>query len=198
MSDPSPVPQPPPSSPYASPYTPPYAPAYATAYTPVAGPPASIKAIGITGVILGGLTVLFHVFSLVLIAVAPRLVTGQYGPAYGTFQLCNSLVFGPAAAVLAAGSIGTLARAEWGRRLTVAWAVVYPCLLVVLTVAMVAWVIPSLMAPRLTGPTAQTVIAGAYFGAIVVVLALLVLPGFVLAYFRRPYVRAAFAPPARP
>ena len=164
---------------------------YAPPYGAIPGPPTSIKAIGITGVILGGLTLLNHILGVLLFVGVPA-ATAAYGPTYKAFQIGNSLVFGTAAAVLVAGSIGCLMRAEWGRVTLLGYAVAYPTLVMVGTGVTIGWVIPSLMAPHATGPNGPATIVGAYGGAVFAGLALLVLPAFILVYLRRPYVRAAF------
>ena len=166
-------------------------------YPAAAGPPTSVRVIGIVGTALAGLSLAVNGFGLRAIAVNPRAYLG-YGAYFRTVRLCQATVFGIAAAVLMTASVGCLVRAAWGRRAMLVWAVAYPAVLVIDACMMVGWVVPDLMAPRyarLAGGAAH--VAGLYGGVVTACLALLVLPAFTLVYLRRPAARAAFGPASR-
>ena len=165
--------------------------------------PASITALGVIGTVLGGLGLVVQALGLLALAV-PALreaMVGAYGPGYQPLVWVNAAVFGLVTVALLAGSIGCLRRAEWGRRLLVGWAAVYPVVALAGTLLSVLYYIPMTLAhpagpPPPPGTFASGVASGLgvgmYVGAVLGFLVRLIFPAFCLAYLRRPYVRAAF------
>ena len=106
--------------------------------------PASITALGVIGTVLGGLGLVVQALGLLALAV-PALreaMVGAYGPGYQPLVWVNAAVFGLVTVALLAGSIGCLRRAEWGRRLLVGWAAVYPVVALAGTLLSVLYYIP--------------------------------------------------------
>ena len=184
--DPTSYPAPDPYPPYPPGAVVPYAQVYA------AGPPVSIKVIGIVGVVLASLAILIRGVGLALLFAMPGAYA-PYGPGYRWFQLADTAAFVAAAAVLGAGSVACLTRRAWGRRAMLGWAAIYPVLLVAEAAVTIAWVLPTVAASQPAGPARSVIVASGIVTTVLMTLALCVLPAFVLVLFRRPAVRAAFA-----
>jgi hypothetical protein len=171
--------QPSPSLPYADPYV----------HSVVL--PTSVKTIAIIGVCLGALTLLNHALGILLFL---NLNNSPYGAEFVNYNIILSVVFGFMAVVCVTASGGCLMRMEWARQLFVFYSVAYPILLVISTIIMVGYVIPSVMAPKSSSiANGSAMIFGAYFGAIGALVICSILPVFAFIYLNKPTVKAVFA-----
>jgi hypothetical protein len=152
------------------------------------GTPTAVRVMAIIGLVLGSLTFLNHLFGIVMFM---GMQKNPFGPQFSHFNVGQSVVFGSFAAWQLVGCTGLLMLKEWARKLTLAYALVYPICSASAALLLVFYVIPVLIEPH-NPPNAAIVLGGMRFGAIASMFITAVLPIFMLIYLRKPQIMSRF------
>lgn len=143
---------------------------------------------GIVQILLGGLCLLLVVLMIVSLVILPP---GNRPPVTLQMMLPGLLIYLALGAASISLGIGSILCRRWARAMTLIFA--WPALVAgCLTVPMMAWMLPKILAAASTGP--QAIPAGMLTGIIVMEIALLsffliLLPGVTILFYRSPHVR---------